>query len=545
MGDQEAEHTVPQTEIQVIASKISDLNKWRNVFSFHSLEISNSTYQQDDGNTGNGVPGAREPLGLQLPVPLPRSAIPEPLLTSPDAGGQPISLEMAMELRKLLFGNVLQLFSCEWAKACFRFREPYSDLAYALETEKGGARAILMAVQAYIIKYLLFIRTTEYTHLERLCRVSRQEQGEALAAALADTLWAAGGGGRAVICLVTAAIHVVPSSDYKADNFTERIHLFEFSEKAAAQEFILGHINCFKDEQSHGVILFLYSLLFSRTLERVREDLDGTATPLLKCSFGNITCTQVRLASFLHFFFLFFNFIIPTFDLGKNSHLLIQGGIKASAVLSLLLTGRANPHELDGSQELGPRGEGIEAWQQRGPVGYLHWSRAQAERQVCPRLRTPRLPIWLCSITGRHSILFGTDSQILSDWKREKVFHLYFYNGQLEQTKTAHLTIAFKILIRITGKRTKVKTQAAQGRAVCPWRWQSGPSGQTQLCDICKQSLSCFSDSSSMVPGQAGSRSYPASRTPTRKHSSYMGTQAKEPYECKAKFKLLISFNEN
>ncbi|XP_062459209.1 inactive ubiquitin carboxyl-terminal hydrolase MINDY-4B [Pezoporus occidentalis] len=470
MGDQEAEHTVPQTEIQVIASKISDLNKWRNVFSFHSLEISNSTYQQDDGNTGNGVPGAREPLGLQPPVPLPRSAIPEPLLTSPDAGGQPISLEMAMvpnvgqlglnpaclsplqqELRKLLFGNVFQLFSCEWAKACFRFREPYSDLAYALETEKGGARAILMAVQAYIIKYLLFIRTTEYTHLERLCRVSLQEQGEALAAALADTLWAAGGGGRAVICL-TAAIHVVPSSDYKADNFTERIHLFEFSEKAAAQEFILGHINCFKDEQSHGVILFLYSLLFSRTLERVREDLDCTATPLLKCSFGNITCTQ--------------------------------------AVLSLLLTGRANPHELDGSQELGPRGEGIEAWQQWGPVGYLHWSRAQAERQVCPRLRTPRLPIWLCSITGRHSILFGTDSQILSDWKREKVFHLYFYNGQLEQTKTAHLTVAFKtfflpvfpfqILIHITGKRTKVKTQAAQGRGVCPWRWQSGPSGQAQ-----------------------------------------------------------------
>ncbi|KAM4658722.1 inactive ubiquitin carboxyl-terminal hydrolase MINDY-4B [Amazona ochrocephala] len=403
IGDQEAEHTVPRTEIQEIVSKISDLNKWRNVFSFHSLEISNSTHQQGNGSTGNGAPGAREPSGLQPQVPLPCSAIPEPLLISPDTGGRPISLEMAMELRKLLFGNVSQLFSCEWAKACFRFHEPYSDLAYALETEKGGTRAILMAVQAYIIKYLLFIRTTEYTHLERLCRVSHQEQGEALAAALADTLWAAGGGGRAVICLVTAAIYVVPSSNYKADNFTERIHLFEFTEKAAAQEFILGHINCFKDERSHGVILFLYSLLFSRTLERVQEDLDCTATPLLNCSFGNITCTQ--------------------------------------ATLSLLLTGRASPHELDGSQELGPRGEGIEAGQQRGSVGYLRWSRAQAEQQVCPSLRTPRLPIWLCSITGRHSVLFGTDSQILSDWKRERVFHLYFYNGQLEQTKTACLTI--------------------------------------------------------------------------------------------------------
>ncbi|NXL10358.1 MIY4B hydrolase, partial [Mesembrinibis cayennensis] len=61
--------------------------------------------------------------------------------------------------------------------------------------------------------------------------------------------------------------------------------------------------------------------------------------------------------------------------------------------------------------------------------------------QVCPRLRTPRLPVWLCSVTGRHSVLFGTDSHLLSDWKTERVFHLYFYNGQQEQTKTAHLTI--------------------------------------------------------------------------------------------------------
>lgn len=35
MGDREAEHTVPQAELEQIASKISDLNKWREIFSFH------------------------------------------------------------------------------------------------------------------------------------------------------------------------------------------------------------------------------------------------------------------------------------------------------------------------------------------------------------------------------------------------------------------------------------------------------------------------------------------------------------------------------
>ncbi|NXC22628.1 MIY4B hydrolase, partial [Corythaeola cristata] len=159
-------------------------------------------------------------------------------------------------------------FGCGWARACFRFREPHSDLAYALEADKGGTRAILMAVQAHIIKHLLFVRNTEHTPLERLRRTGRREQGQALAAALADTLWAVGEAGRAIVCLLTTAAHLVPSGDYRADGFTERIQLFEFSEKAAAQEFIFDHINCFKDEGSHGVILFLYSLLFSRTLER-------------------------------------------------------------------------------------------------------------------------------------------------------------------------------------------------------------------------------------------------------------------------------------
>ncbi|NWR89170.1 MIY4B hydrolase, partial [Furnarius figulus] len=159
-------------------------------------------------------------------------------------------------------------FSCEWAAAHFRFRQPHSDLAYALEAGKVGTRAVLMAVQAHIITYLLFSRDTEYTHLERLCRIGQREQGQALAMALAETLWAAGGGSRAIVCLISTAVTVMPRGGYRADTFTERIQLFEFREKRAAQKFISDHINCFKCEGSHGVILFLYSLLFSRTLER-------------------------------------------------------------------------------------------------------------------------------------------------------------------------------------------------------------------------------------------------------------------------------------
>ncbi|XP_061861469.1 inactive ubiquitin carboxyl-terminal hydrolase MINDY-4B [Colius striatus] len=398
MGEREAEPTMPQTELEEITSKLSDLNKWREIFSFHGLEISNTTPQPGQGSAGHALPADKEPVG----PPPPRSAVPRPLLMPSGTAGQHVSLEMAMGLRKLLFGNGFHHFSCEWANACFRFREPHSDLAYALEAGKGGTRAILMAVQAHIIKYLLFIRNTEYTHLERLCQVSRQEQGQALATALADMLWATAGS-RVVVCLTSTASHTTAHGHYKADSLTERIQLFEFSEKAAAQQFIFDHIDCFKGEGSHGVILFLYSLLFSRTLERVQEDLGCTATPLLKCSFGSVTCTQ--------------------------------------ALLSLLLTGCASPHKLDGGPEPRPGSQGGEARQRRGMVGYLRWDRAQPEQQVCAALRTPRLPVWLCSLSGRHSVLFGTDSLLLSHWRAERVFHLYFYNGQRERTETAWLTV--------------------------------------------------------------------------------------------------------
>ncbi|KAM4769475.1 inactive ubiquitin carboxyl-terminal hydrolase MINDY-4B isoform 5-T5 [Cyanocitta cristata] len=402
--------------------------------------------QQGRSTAGNGPTGAGESPGSQPP-----STIPQPLLLPQGVGGCPISLDTAMRLQKLLFRNMTPLFSCEWAAAHFRFRPPHSDLAYALEAGKGGTRAILVAVQAHIISYLLFTRETECTHLERLCRVGQWEQGQALAMALAEILWAAGGGGRAVVCLITAPITMMPHEGYRANSFTERIQLFEFSEKAAAQGFISDHIHCFKGEGSHGVILFLYSLLFSRTLERVQEDLGDTA-PLLNISSGNITCTE--------------------------------------AVLSLLLTGRASPRELGGSQELESGtgdGDGEALWQ-RGAVGFLRWERAPVERQVSPGLRTPRLPVWLCSVSGRHSVLFGTDSRLLSDWKSERIFHLYFYSGQQEQTQTAHLTIGTdpglpgtETLIRIIGKRLKEKTPAAHRRGIQPWRWQSGPSGQVQL----------------------------------------------------------------
>ncbi|KYO33969.1 protein FAM188B2 [Alligator mississippiensis] len=285
----------------------------------------------------------------------------------------------------MLFGNALQVFSYEWKKSYFKFHEAYSDLSYALEVDKGAAKAILMAVQVNIIKYFLFIRNNKKNiHLQSLYEISQKDQEKGLAAAVADILWTAGENQTATICLVTTDTYFPSSRDYKVDNFTERLQLFEFFEKEAAQKFIFDHIQCFKGEGSHGVILFLYSLLLSRTLERLQKDLDITTSHLLQFSLGNFICRQ--------------------------------------AILNIILTGQASPHVFNGFQKCNSEAN-------------------TTVKHVGSMLKTPKLPIWLCNINGTYSVLFSTNRLLLSDWKMEHIFDLYFYNGQPSQKKTIHLTI--------------------------------------------------------------------------------------------------------
>uniref|UniRef100_A0A667WW17 MINDY family member 4B n=2 Tax=Myripristis murdjan TaxID=586833 RepID=A0A667WW17_9TELE len=316
-------------------------------------------------------------------------------------------------MRKILFGGTFHVFNYEWRKSFFRFREPRSQLAYALEADRGGARAVQMVVQAHIIKFLLFggQSGSDGRTLHSLCDVGQRDQEGALAAALTDSLWLAGEERSATVTLVTSEYCTTPHLDYKLDNFTERLQLFTFQQRDDVRSFISQHIQCFKEEGSHGVILFLYSLICSRTVHRLREDLDGTASHLLHVSLGNFVCRQ--------------------------------------ALLNLLLTGRATPNVFNGTRQVGEDGRPLERPLQgvlaRSDVGYLHWSREQMERdrlpQVGSRLKTPRLPIWVCSINGSYSVLFSPNRSLLSDWKMEHLFNLYFYNGQPSQTTTARLTI--------------------------------------------------------------------------------------------------------
>nr|XP_015216386.1 PREDICTED: protein FAM188B2 [Lepisosteus oculatus]XP_015216387.1 PREDICTED: protein FAM188B2 [Lepisosteus oculatus]XP_015216388.1 PREDICTED: protein FAM188B2 [Lepisosteus oculatus] len=417
-----SQHGCDSQEFEEIASRISDLDKWREIFSSRGLELIDGVAQRHQegrkseeeaedaagGPPSTGCKPCRSGSSLTVPY-----SIPQALTVSPSLGGQPVTLEMALNLRKFLFGSALHVFNYEWKKSYFKFREPHSDLSYAVEAERGGARAIQMVVQANIIKHLLFTRNqgAENGNLQRLYDVGEKEQEKALAVALTDALWAAGEGVGTTVCLVTSDCCFTPSVDYKVDNFTERMQLFSFNEKEATWSFIYEHIQCFKEEGSHGVILFLYSLIFSRTPDRLRDDLDFTTPHLLQLSLGNFVCRQ--------------------------------------ALLNLMLTGRASPNVFNGDVQHDDQGcllpQPLRGVLARSDVGYLHWDREQQDQDKLPTvgsmLKTPKLPIWLCCINGTYSVLFSTNRSLLSDWKVEHLFDLCFYNGQPSQKNTVLLTI--------------------------------------------------------------------------------------------------------
>ncbi|KAM9359685.1 inactive ubiquitin carboxyl-terminal hydrolase MINDY-4B [Symphorus nematophorus] len=373
---------------------------------------------------------ARPPPCRSLPQ---LCSIPRRLTVSQGLGGTPVTPQLTessclftsllvfmclhvsaglQSLRRILFGRTFHVFNYEWRKSVFQFRETNSEFSYALDTDRGGAAAVQMVVQARIIKHLLFTcQSSERQTLDSLCDVGPKDQDRALAAALTDSLWLAGQEVSATVTLVTEDYCITPHLDYKLDTFTERLQLFMFYKKENVRSFILDHIQCFKDEDSHGVVLFLYSLICSRTVDRLKDDLDSTTSHLLNVSLGNFVCRQ--------------------------------------ALLNLLLTGRACPNVFNGTVSCGEDGRPLQRPLQgvlcRTDVGFMMWSREQEDRgrlpQVGSMLKTPRFPVWLCCINSSFSVLFSVSRLLLSDWRTEHLFNLYYYNGQKSQKTTARLTV--------------------------------------------------------------------------------------------------------
>lgn len=61
--------------------------------------------------------------------------------------------------------------------------------------------------------------------------------------------------------------------------------------------------------------------------------------------------------------------------------------------------------------------------------------------QVGCFLKTPRFPIWVVCSESHFSILFSLQPELLSNWKTERLFDLYYYDGLANQQEEIRLTV--------------------------------------------------------------------------------------------------------
>ncbi|XP_043833027.1 probable ubiquitin carboxyl-terminal hydrolase MINDY-4 isoform X2 [Dromiciops gliroides] len=313
---------------------------------------------------------------------------------------KPMSLSAAKEIKAILFGSTLWGFNEEWKSQNFIFSE-VTQLRYGLVQNKGGPCGVLAAVQGCVLKNLLFGGERRSTSIREL-QPSDASRTHSLILAMADILWRAGGEEKAVVALASGMQQFSPVGKYKADGVLEMLILHKVTKYEELVSFLQQNIHQFQSGPS-GCILLTVSAILSRSTDLVRKDFDMPTNCLIG---AHGYCTQ--------------------------------------ELVNLLLTGKAVSNVFNDLVEL-DSGNGnitlLKGVTSRSDIGLLSLFEHYDVCQVGCYLKTPRYPIWVVCSESHFSILFSLQRDLLNDWKAERIFDLYYYDGLANQPGEIRLTI--------------------------------------------------------------------------------------------------------
>ena len=77
----------------------------------------------------------------------------------------------------------------------------------------------------------------------------------------------------------------------------------------------------------------------------------------------------------------------------------------------------------------------------RNELGLLSLFEHYKSCEVGSYYKTPKYPIWVVCSESHFSVMFSLKKEILSDWKAESKFDLYYYDGLSRQDEQIRLTI--------------------------------------------------------------------------------------------------------
>ncbi|KAL9961433.1 hypothetical protein ACROYT_G030371 [Oculina patagonica] len=321
-------------------------------------------------------------------------------IASVDVQSKPVSLEIAMGLKNLIFGTATTSFTPEWRNQSFSFCDLY-QLEYGIVQLKGGPCGVLAAVQGFVLKHLLFGGKKGDT--KKKLQPSSRERTKALTSALSEILWRAGDNKEAIVALPTGGSNFFGAGRYKPDQLTEALVLYTFKSSESLHSFLSQNITQFESDKSSGCILLLYSVILSRSIQTVISDMDEPTNTLMG---AHGYCTQ--------------------------------------EMVNLVVTGKAVSNTFDNTMEIdtgGAKKNVFKGLEKQSDIGLLSLFEHYKSCEVGVNFKTPKYPIWVICSESHFSVLFSVDRNLLDDWKLEKKFDLYYYDGLARQDEEIRLTV--------------------------------------------------------------------------------------------------------
>lgn len=323
--------------------------------------------------------------------------------------GKELSSEEAQQLFSMVFGNgVSKGILAQWSNQGIRF-SPDEETSMGLVQHEGGPCGVLAAIQAFVLKYLLFFpqelnKVVPNTPMKSISRrlqenqdsvsnifgsLTEETKSRALVRSMGEILFLCGSNNSATIASLKIIDHNIEGNDEKSkDEIVARsleglsiesgcdlqkaLTVTTFTSPASAMQRLELMIPIFRSRM--GALLFLLSALLSRGLETVQADRDDPSQPLVTAPFGHAS----------------------------------------QEIVNLLLSGMAVANVFDGKMDLGG-GMFVKGILNSVEVGFLTLLESLNFCKVGQSLKSPKWPIWVVGSESHYTVLFALDPQVQAE----------------------------------------------------------------------------------------------------------------------------------
>lgn len=328
--------------------------------------------------------------------------------------GKELSLEDANQLLFMVFGSeVSKDILAQWTNQGIRF-SPDPETSMGLVQHEGGPCGVLATIQAFVLKYLLFLPDelgkvapriaqnlapgrqfkSQYVASSNFSSLTEETKTRALVRSMGEILFLCGSNKQAVIASLSAISEDGKGSDNNtkdeiiaraldglsmesASDLQKVLRVDAYTSQASALLRLEAMIPIFQSRM--GALLFLISALLSRGLDSVQADRDDPSLPLVTAPFGHAS----------------------------------------QEIVNLLLCGQAVPNVFDGRMDLGG-GMFLKGISKNVEVGFLTLLESLNFCKVGQHLKCPKWPIWVVGSESHYTVLFALDISVQDENELEE-----------------------------------------------------------------------------------------------------------------------------